>query len=145
MPGNGRYRAGLGERAVRMVLDNERCYGSQWEAICSVADKLGPISDRIQSAWVSSRSSASSSSSSYGGMGRRGVDCAADGVGPEVRAATRADRPRRAVRPAASGSAIGTFCGTAQERCDTSGYCAGTTPRAEPQLRALNGRQGVMS
>ena len=41
MPGNGRYPAELRERAVRMVLENERLYGSQWEAICSVAAAHG--------------------------------------------------------------------------------------------------------
>ena len=40
MPGNGRYPAELRERAVGMVLENERLYGSQREAICSVADQL---------------------------------------------------------------------------------------------------------
>jgi len=32
MLGNGRYPIELRERAVRMALDNERLYGSQWEA-----------------------------------------------------------------------------------------------------------------
>ena len=51
MPGNGRYPAGLRERAVRMVLENERLYGSQWEAICSVAGKLGPTPETVRK-WV---------------------------------------------------------------------------------------------
>ncbi|WP_428121377.1 hypothetical protein [Candidatus Poriferisodalis sp.] len=49
MPGNGRYPAELRERAVRMVLDNERLYGSQWEAICSVVETLGPTPDPTHS------------------------------------------------------------------------------------------------
>lgn len=41
MPNHGKYPDELRERAVRMVLDHGDEYGSQWEAICSVADKLG--------------------------------------------------------------------------------------------------------
>lgn len=51
MPGNGRYPAELRERAVRMVLENERLYGSQWEAVCWVADKLGPTPETVRE-WV---------------------------------------------------------------------------------------------
>ena len=36
------------ERAVRMVLDHEGEYGSQWEAISSVADKLGPKAETVR-------------------------------------------------------------------------------------------------
>ena len=51
MPRHGRYPAELRERAVRMVLDHEREYGSQWEAICSVAEKLGPTAETVRK-WV---------------------------------------------------------------------------------------------
>jgi transposase len=34
-----------------MVLDNERHHGSRWEAICSVADKLGPSAESVRK-WV---------------------------------------------------------------------------------------------
>ena len=51
MPNHGRYPAELRERAVRMVLDSERHYGSQWEAICSVAGKLGPSAESVRK-WV---------------------------------------------------------------------------------------------
>ncbi len=51
MPGNGRCPAELRERAVRMVLDSERLYGSEWEAICSVAGKLGPTPETVR-LWV---------------------------------------------------------------------------------------------
>jgi transposase len=42
LPNHGKYPDELRERAVRMVLDHGHEYGSQWEAICSVAEKLGP-------------------------------------------------------------------------------------------------------
>ena len=51
MSGNRRYPVELRERAVRMVLENERQYGSQWEAICSVADKLGPSAETVRK-WI---------------------------------------------------------------------------------------------
>ena len=39
------------ERAVRMVLDHQHEYGSQWEAMCSVAEKLGPKPETVR-LWV---------------------------------------------------------------------------------------------
>jgi transposase len=42
MPNHGKYPDELRERAVRIVLDHGHEYGSKWEAICSVAEKLGP-------------------------------------------------------------------------------------------------------
>jgi transposase len=51
MPNHGKYPDELRERAVRMVLDHQHEYGSQWEAICSVAEKLGPRSETVRG-WV---------------------------------------------------------------------------------------------
>ena len=51
MPNNGRYPAELRERAVRMVLEHEREHSSRWEAICSVAAKLGPSEESVRK-WV---------------------------------------------------------------------------------------------
>ncbi len=46
-----KYPDELRERAVRMVLEHEHEYGSRWEAICSVADKLGPLPETVRQ-WV---------------------------------------------------------------------------------------------
>src|SRR6478735_5866665 len=51
MPRHGKYPEELRERAVRMVLDHGHEYGSQWEAICSVAEKLGPKAETVR-LWV---------------------------------------------------------------------------------------------
>ena len=51
MPTRGRYPDELRERAVRMVLDHQHEYNSQWEAICSVAEKLGPKAETVR-LWV---------------------------------------------------------------------------------------------
>ena len=51
MPNHGKYPDELRERAVRMVLDHGHEYGSQWEAICSVAEKLGPRPETVR-LWV---------------------------------------------------------------------------------------------
>ena len=48
---NGKYPDELRDRAVRMVLDHGHEYGSQWEAICSVAEKLGPKPETVR-LWV---------------------------------------------------------------------------------------------
>ena len=49
-----KYPDEIRARAVRMILDHESEYGSQWEAICSVAEKLGPNAE-TGSPWVSWR------------------------------------------------------------------------------------------
>ena len=51
MPRHGKYPDEMRERAVRMVLDHADEYGSQWEAICSVAEKLGPKAETVR-LWV---------------------------------------------------------------------------------------------
>ncbi len=47
----GRYPAEMRKRAVRMVLEHQHEYGSQWEAISSVAEKLGPTPETVRN-WV---------------------------------------------------------------------------------------------
>ena len=51
MPRITKYPDELRDRAVRMVLDHQHEFGSQWEAICSVADKLGPKPETVR-LWV---------------------------------------------------------------------------------------------
>ena len=47
----GRYPSELRERAVRMVFEAEQHAGSQWAAICSIAEKLGPTPETVRH-WV---------------------------------------------------------------------------------------------
>ncbi len=48
MSRHGKYPIELRTRAVRMVLEHQHEYGSQWEAICSVAEKLGPTPETVR-------------------------------------------------------------------------------------------------
>ncbi len=47
----GKYPDELRERAVRLVFEVQRGCGSQWEAISSVAEKLGPTPETVRK-WV---------------------------------------------------------------------------------------------
>jgi transposase len=47
----GRYPAEMRDRAVRLVFEAAQRSGSQWEAICSVAEKLGPTAETVRK-WV---------------------------------------------------------------------------------------------
>jgi transposase len=52
MPTRGKpYPREIRERAVRMVLEHQQDYDSRWEAICSVAEKLGPTAETVRK-WV---------------------------------------------------------------------------------------------
>lgn len=51
MTRRGRYPAELRERAVRLVLEHEREYRSQWAAITSIAAKCGMTPETLR-AWV---------------------------------------------------------------------------------------------
>lgn len=47
----GEYPAEMRARAVRMVREGEAAYGSEWEAICAVAEMLGPTAETVRK-WV---------------------------------------------------------------------------------------------
>ena len=47
----GKYPAELRERAVRMVREGVAVYGSEWAAICAVAEMLGPGEETVRK-WV---------------------------------------------------------------------------------------------
>jgi transposase len=51
MPNHGKYPQERRERAVRMVFEHEHEHTSQWAAICSVAEKLGPNAETVRN-WV---------------------------------------------------------------------------------------------
>jgi len=51
MPRQKRYPKEIREKAVQLVLTESGKYGSQWEAICSISEKLGPRAETIRK-WV---------------------------------------------------------------------------------------------
>ena len=46
-----RYSPEVRERAVRMVFDHQREYGSQWQAVVSIATKIGCTAETLRK-WV---------------------------------------------------------------------------------------------
>jgi transposase len=51
MPRHGRYPDSLREEAIRLVREHGDEFRSQWEAICVVADQLGPSAETIRG-WI---------------------------------------------------------------------------------------------
>ncbi len=48
---NSRFSQEVRERAVRLVFDHRSEYGSQWEAICSIAEKIGCSAETLRK-WI---------------------------------------------------------------------------------------------
>jgi len=46
-----RYPAEVRERAVRLVFDQTEAHGSEWAAICSIADKMACSPEALRR-WV---------------------------------------------------------------------------------------------
>ena len=51
MAHTGRFSQEVRERAVRMVFEHGSEYDSEWEAICSIAEKIGCSSETLRK-WV---------------------------------------------------------------------------------------------
>ncbi len=51
MARTSRYSQEVRERAVRMVFEHGSGYDSEWEAICSIAEKIGCSSETLRK-WV---------------------------------------------------------------------------------------------
>ena len=51
MANRKRYSPEVRERAVRMVFEHAGEYGSQWEAMCSIAAKIGCTTETLRK-WV---------------------------------------------------------------------------------------------
>ena len=51
MTNRKRYSPEVRERAVRMVFEHADEYGSQWEAMCSIAAKIGCTTETLRK-WV---------------------------------------------------------------------------------------------
>ena len=51
MARRSRFSQEVRERAVRMVLEHRAEYGSQWEAMCSIAGKIGCSPESLRK-WV---------------------------------------------------------------------------------------------
>ena len=51
MSNQPRYSPEVRERAVRMVLEHEQEYSSQWQAVLSIADKIGCTPETLRR-WV---------------------------------------------------------------------------------------------
>jgi len=49
-----KYSQEVRERAVRMVLDHRGEYDSEWEAICSIAEKIGCSPESLRK-WIRQR------------------------------------------------------------------------------------------
>ena len=54
MARTSRFSQEVRERAVRMVFEHGAEYDSQWEAICSIAEKIGCSSETLRK-WVRQR------------------------------------------------------------------------------------------
>jgi len=52
-----RYSPEVRERAIRLVIEQQEEYPSQWAAICSIADKIGCTPETLRTWYKQSKSS----------------------------------------------------------------------------------------